>query len=311
MISSDNGVHARSNCSGDTWDERPLPAAHRSSGFINISVFGQSLGQQLLQTNLLNAMTPSTATTHITTHQASNKLLWTGGWDSTFQLLQLLLIHRQPVTPYYLIDEGRGSVAAEIVAMKQIKQRIFNDFPETEGLLSPTQYFAVGDIPENTTITQAFKNIIKRHYIGSQYEWLARFCTSQSIFDLQLCIHRDDKAHSVIENLVHAVDMRGQQVHCINSANGRCDEQTLFGFFTFPIFEISKTSMHSIAEMNGWGGIMAMTWFCHNPRFGMKPCGACNPCRYTIEEGLGARVPLSSRIFAFFSSPLRAGARRL
>ena len=41
--------------------------------------------------------------------------------------------------------------------------------------------------------------------------------------------------------------------------------------------------------------VMKLTWFCHRPRRG-QPCGTCNPCIYTIEEGLGERVPMSGRL---------------
>ena len=39
---------------------------------------------------------------------------------------------------------------------------------------------------------------------------------------------------------------------------------------------------------NKYEDIMNLTWFCHTPIDG-KPCGKCNPCRYTIEEGLRER----------------------
>jgi hypothetical protein len=39
---------------------------------------------------------------------------------------------------------------------------------------------------------------------------------------------------------------------------------------------------------------MELTWFCHRPIRG-EPCGVCNPCIYTIQEGLGVRVPASGR----------------
>lgn len=29
------------------------------------------------------------------------KMLWTGGWDSTFQLLELLFVQKSEVIPYY------------------------------------------------------------------------------------------------------------------------------------------------------------------------------------------------------------------
>jgi hypothetical protein len=55
--------------------------------------------------------------------------------------------------------------------------------------------------------------------------------------------------------------------------------------------------MHEIARQHGFADVMALTWFCHSPR-NDKPCGVCNPCEYTIEEGLGWRVPWSSKIRA-------------
>src|SRR5688572_33020809 len=34
-------------------------------------------------------------------------LLWTGGWDSTFRLLMLLLVERRAVQSYYIVDRLR------------------------------------------------------------------------------------------------------------------------------------------------------------------------------------------------------------
>ncbi len=36
-------------------------------------------------------------------------LFWTGGWDSTFRLLQLLLDEHKAVQTYYLLDSFRAS----------------------------------------------------------------------------------------------------------------------------------------------------------------------------------------------------------
>lgn len=37
----------------------------------------------------------------------THHLLWTGGWDSTFRVLQLLLCSRDAVQPHYIIDPER------------------------------------------------------------------------------------------------------------------------------------------------------------------------------------------------------------
>ena len=52
--------------------------------------------------------------------------------------------------------------------------------------------------------------------------------------------------------------------------------------------------MHEAKE-NGFYDIMLETWFCYNPING-KPCGICNPCKYTIEEGMGFRVGVKGLI---------------
>ena len=49
------------------------------------------------------------------------KILWTGGWDSTFQLLQLLIDQKVSVTPFYLIDEERRSTGVEIITLQALK----------------------------------------------------------------------------------------------------------------------------------------------------------------------------------------------
>lgn len=51
--------------------------------------------------------------------------------------------------------------------------------------------------------------------------------------------------------------------------------------------------MEAVAKKNNFSHIMEETWFCHTPYNG-KPCGICNPCKYTKEEGLGRRVPKPS-----------------
>ena len=49
------------------------------------------------------------------------QLFWTGGWDSTFQLLRLLLDQRAPVVPYYLLRDRRTSTTHELEAMERIR----------------------------------------------------------------------------------------------------------------------------------------------------------------------------------------------
>lgn len=222
-------------------------------------------------------------------------LLWTGGWDSTFRLLELVVRDKKCVIPVYMIDEARPSFRAEILAMQKIKNAIAARWPETRGLIQGTMYKAVSDIKEDQTITAAFNNILKTSFMGSQYDWLARYCKDEGINAIELCIHRDDKAHAIIQRFVSQTSSGDSYV--VSEAYRGSDEGTVFGCFSFPLLEFTKVSMKDVAEKNGWADIMGMTWFCHRPLFGNVPCGRCNPCRYTIEEGLGERIPPLSRLF--------------
>lgn len=223
-------------------------------------------------------------------------LLWTGGWDSTFQLLRLLITYRRRVTPFYLINAERESTGVEIKTMKRIKERLLNEHPHIRTLLQPTRYFAVADISPDREITKANQAICTEKSMGGQYEWLSRFCKEYGIADMQLCIHRDDKAHFVVEQIVSETTDGCQSSHRVSPRFKDMKEYVLFRYFTFPIFTLSKVQMSAMADEQGWKEIMEMTWFCHNPTRNMKPCGVCQPCEYTIEEGLGKRMPARSRV---------------
>ncbi len=54
---------------------------------------------------------------------AAVPLLWTGGWDSTFRLLHLVIVEGHAVQPYYMIDRlhYRPGVPEEQDAMRRIR----------------------------------------------------------------------------------------------------------------------------------------------------------------------------------------------
>src|SRR3569623_262884 len=124
--------------------------------------------------------------------RAPAHLLWTGGWDSTFQLLRLLLLQRRPVVPFYLLDGTRPSTEIEIATMRRIRERLAQVHPHTREVFAQTQFFKVADLAADAAIAQAFDRSLQQAFMGNQYAWLARFCRQQGIDDMQLCIHRDD-----------------------------------------------------------------------------------------------------------------------
>lgn len=243
------------------------------------------------------------------------KLLWTGGWDSTFRLLQLLLVCRVSVQPYYLEDATRPSTATELETMRRITARLHAEHPDTAGLLRETCLAPVSAIDDDPEIDAALRAIRKRSYIGDQYAWLPAFCRQHDIHDMELGIHIDDKVQALVtpyaQEIEHPPGLRNIRV---NPEYADTPEFVLFGDFRFPLFEVDKVEMGEQAAAAGWGDIMEMTWFCHSPANG-KPCGICPPCVYTIEEGLARRIPRSRRVLSFFYRnllmPVKLGIRNL
>lgn len=226
--------------------------------------------------------------------QPTHNVLWTSGWDSTFQLVRLLMVDTARIQPIYLIDEDRPSTAIELQAMKRIKQKIREDLPARADALLPMLFCAVSDLAEDDGVADAIGTIRRQRRLGVQYDWLARFCRQFGVSDLQLCIHRDDRAHAVLEDIVEETDDPAAPRR-VSERYAGSPEYELFRHYLFPVFDLTKLQMEQIAGELGIGGIMALTWFCHRPKDG-KPCGTCDPCRFTIEEGLGWRVPYVRRL---------------
>ncbi len=226
-------------------------------------------------------------------------LLWTGGWDSTFRLLYLLLVEHRPVQPYYVIDPDRRSTRLECRAMQNIKQRIFAKHPKTKDLLRPTQYIERLNIQPNKDITQSYERIAGTYFtrLGSQYDWFARFAHNTGVKDIELSVHyRDGKAYKVLEAFVVNLGDENDSLFKIDPKANGSDEHTLFKYFTFPIFNLTKDDMEMISRKECFYDLMQLIWFCQTPRANGAPCGVCGPCVYKIEEGLGNRVPFTSRL---------------
>jgi len=218
-------------------------------------------------------------------------VLWTGGWDSTFRILELTILKKETVQPYYVLDRGRSSVPFELKAMEQIKEQMVRKFPFTKDSIKPPVMIDKNEIPLNEAITKDFHTLLSRSDLGSQYEWLARYAEANGLSDWELCIHVDDKATNFISSSVKKVEEGNDSYFVLSLEDMPYPELTIFKYFHFPILRMSKLEMGEAAKQHGFDDIMERTWFCHNPRKDGTPCGMCNPCVFTRNEGLGRRVP--------------------
>ena len=238
------------------------------------------------------------------------KLFWTGGWDSTFRLIQLVLTYKKVVQPYYIIDQGRKSTLNEIRAMTLIKEALYKEYPETKNLLHPTIFKELSEIENNIEITKSYGKLKEKILLGRQYDWLARFCLDEAIFDmefgLELCVNNgDNKVINIIGDNMEKFDQGlGISYRVNRNAKGN-DVYNLFGNMQFPLFSYTKIEMYKFSIENGFDEILNLTWFCLLPVMNHYPCGKCNSCRTVYREGLAWRLPVISKIRYFVWPTLR------
>lgn len=218
------------------------------------------------------------------------KVLWTGGWDSTFRVLYLVLVEKCLVQTYYIIDPFRWSLVHEFKAMSNIKSLLKQRYPELSPLLLPTLYFDKTDVGENLHLSACYEGLKER--LGGQYEWLSIWADQFGLSEIELVIERSDSVvgcRSVIANYL-SKDEKG---YCVIDAKHKgTPVYDLFHYFVFAITDIYKVDMRRIATENNFSDILNLSWFCHRPTFFSKPCGTCNPCKNTYEKGLGDRLGL-------------------
>ncbi len=94
-------------------------------------------------------------------------ILWTGGLDSTFRIVQLSMMDAD-IQPYYIIDK-RNSEKHELKAISYIQKEI-EKHPATKGNILPLKKYKVSDLEEDKQVYDAYRRLFERHSIGSQYE---------------------------------------------------------------------------------------------------------------------------------------------
>ena len=218
-------------------------------------------------------------------------LLWTGGWDSTFRLLQLVVSEGRTVRPHYVFNDERRGAVEETRAMRRVAETLARSHPEAAPRVLPTRVAFRHDVDGEGGAADARERLLGETYLGTQYVWLAAYAEAAGVEALEMSVHLDDKAEHYLRPHVVARPGGGYEL----SPSAPADVRALYGRFVFPLLDLSKPEMRRVARAEGFEGAMRHTWFCHEPIRG-EPCGRCAPCQYTIEEGLGDRLPRAAHL---------------
>ena len=215
-----------------------------------------------------------------------HNILWTGGWDSTFRVIQL---YKQNITiqPIYVQDRGRPSTQKEIETIQLLSNQIKKRFKDCNSDILPPIFIKREEIPTDFYLKIIFKLIKRERRIGKQYYWLS--CLSKNYKSLEQCFHKEDRDQLIsFEELTEITDETGGKNWIVNPKKMGFLRSQLFKKTRFPLMYISKLEMKTEAETNGFIDIMNNTWFCHRSK--TMPCGECTPCKQYVIDGFGYRV---------------------
>lgn len=226
-------------------------------------------------------------------------ILWTGGWDSTFRMIQASR-QGKVIQPYYVIDTDRPSSLNEMEQMLEIKAALSRKYSLSN--IKDIIYMNLASMVIDEKYTAAQARLMNKATLGFQYEWISSL--SRQIENLELCIHKDDKAEFFVRKMLQERAQNG---------NRNSDEELIFGALQFPLLDYTKLDMEEECIQGGDLDILNLSWFCFTPING-TPCGLCNPCKYTLSEGLQRRFTYRGRLYSkapFFFGTVRKISQKI
>ena len=213
-------------------------------------------------------------------------VLWTGGWDSTFRVIQLYRLG-VIIQPIYIIDHSRIYYTKELESIGKITEGLNLKFPSSKGQIRPLIVIDGKDIPPDLYLKLIHKYLRKKVKLGTQYYWLAR--VAKKYPGIELSLHEEDLYRFFNKSQLLQINDATTGVNWkINPKKVDFFRRQLFSNMTFPLIEITKPEMKRISEEDNFFDLMKLTWFCHKST--EKPCGNCSPCKQYIAHGFGFRL---------------------
>lgn len=231
-------------------------------------------------------------------------ILWTGGMDSTFRIVELSQC-QCTIQPYYIIMEKRKSLHHELKAIEIISRIIRKDKRTQAKLLDPI-VVSEQEIPRDTNMFDSWYRLMKGK--SWQYYILAKY-VNQHHLEMEMGLQFSPNgtvATSIDETLLVPYPDPNYNVQIIDKTRANQDTLNIFGSFCFPMSLFHKTKREEIDILlkKGYGKVVKHVWFCFNPIWGY-PCGQCAPCISYEKEGM--RLPRIGKVLYSIKSLFKKG----
>lgn len=212
-------------------------------------------------------------------------LFFTGGYDSTYRLCELVIVNKVKVQPIYISDKyidneenkktRRKNHVYEKQSQDKIIEKIKDKFPHTKELIEPT--ILVKSIEYDDEIKKAMIKMKEKKYVRRskcQYGAMAQYCKNTNK-KIELCAEIGGHFE---KKLGKYVTKEGENyIFDINKNN----DLMVFENFYLPLIKMTKHDMLQEAKTQDFDTILNNTWSCWYPKNG-KHCGKCIMCRERI-----------------------------
>jgi hypothetical protein len=226
--------------------------------------------------------------------------LWSGGWDSTFRILQLVILEKKEVQPIYVYDKRRKSKNYELHAIRRVLMALLAQFRESYSLVKPVKIISKSALRNYSEYTGYFKRFDEEYKLGVQYLWFARLCRQYGFKEMEVCFIRHSGDTTPAFNLLLESQKEGVGHECRVVDHPGHTSLELFRSFRFPTIHLTKVEMVEMARTHGFHSLLQLSWYCFSPLPNGEPCGECHPCKiagrtkHIYSHGEGTHKPGST-----------------
>jgi 7-cyano-7-deazaguanine synthase len=205
-------------------------------------------------------------------------VFWTGGFDSTFRLAQLLAggVDVQPIYVSQRLDI-RKNRAQEVAAMATLTDRLRARF---SGQATLRDTLHVTQVSRNARIREQAARIgygpSHRERMGAQYVVLCEFAAAYHA-PVEIGIEIGGRAERMLRGLTRGDGAR-RRIAPEKLLKAGDKPLLMFADLRFPLLTMTKQDMLLEAHSGGYRTVLRETWSCWFPRGG-KPCGKCSMCK--------------------------------
>jgi hypothetical protein len=218
-------------------------------------------------------------------------LFWTGGYDSTFRLCQILFTSSSSILPIYIADPSmdgenvsRKNRREEYEAMQNILSSLRQFNPDFQYRILPIWY--IYHVPICPYIQKNMDKLYEKglvHRRKTQYSAMAQIGIN---LGESVEVGVENSEHSTMGNIVKDIIIYNEQRNTYEIdrkllKNKEHCSKGIFSKFDFPVIKYRKEDMLLEAEKYKYDSILKKTWSCWFPENGKK-CGKCPMCQERI-----------------------------